>query len=136
MDLSQLHLPAGTNLTLVEVQQGATNIQHVENYINKEGREAEPFEEAYALLDKLTRGLMAQGKSEPRLLLMPYVAAVRAAAIPKMNYEDFNKRYGAKISAPSFSEYVGINAKYQDTDIEPYLKQFLKLEKGVFATQK
>ena len=93
MDLSQLHLPAGTNLTLVEVQQGATNIQHVENYINKEGREAEPFEEAYALLDKLTRGLMAQGKSEPRLLLMPYVAAVRAAAIPKMNYEDFKYMY-------------------------------------------
>ena len=135
MDLSQLHLPAGTNLTLVEVQPGATNIQHVENYNQREVREAEPFEEAYALLDKLTRGLMAQGKSEPRLLLMPYVAAVRAAAIPKMNYEDFNKRYGVKISAPSYSEYVGVNAKYQDTDIEPYLKLFLKLEKGGFETQ-
>ena len=136
MDLSQLHLPAGTNLTLVEVQPGATNIQHVENYNQREGREAEPFEEAYALLDKLTRGLLAQGKCEPRLLLMPYVAAVRAAAIPKMNYEDFNKRYGVKICSTSFSDYSGVNAKYQDTDIEPYVKQFLKLETGTSDTYK
>jgi hypothetical protein len=32
MDLSQLKLTEGVNLTLVEVQSGATNIQHVENY--------------------------------------------------------------------------------------------------------
>ena len=32
MDLSQLKLTQGVNLTLVEVQSGATNIQHVENY--------------------------------------------------------------------------------------------------------
>lgn len=32
MDLSQLKLSQGVNLTLVEVQSGATNIQHVENY--------------------------------------------------------------------------------------------------------
>ena len=31
MDLSQLKLTQGVNLTLVEVQSGATNIQHVEN---------------------------------------------------------------------------------------------------------
>ena len=32
MDLSQLKLTQGVNLTLIEVQSGATNIQHVENY--------------------------------------------------------------------------------------------------------
>ena len=135
MDLSQLHLPAGTNLTLVEVQPGATNIQHVENYINKEGREAEPFEEAYALLDKLTRGLLAQGKTDAKSLLLPYQAAVKAAAIPRLGLEDYNARYGVRLTSSGFSDYAGTNSRYLDADLEPYIKQFLKLENGTSGTR-
>lgn len=134
MDLSQLHLPAGTNLTLVEVQPGATNIQHVENYNQREGREAEPFEEAYALLDKLTRGLMAQGKTDAKSLLLPYQAAVRAAAIPRLGLEDFNARYGVRLTSSGFSDYAGTNSRYLDADLEPYMKQFLKLETSTSGT--
>lgn len=134
MDLSQLHLPTGTNLTLVEVQPGATNIQHVENYNQREGREAEPFEEAYALLDKLTRGLMAQGKTDAKSLLLPYQAAVRAAAIPRLGLEDFNARYGVRLTSSGFSDYAGTNSRYLDADLEPYMKQFLKLETSTSGT--
>lgn len=134
MDLSQLHLPTGTNLTLVEVQPGATNIQHVENYKQREGREAEPFEEAYALLDKLTRGLMAQGKTDAKSLLLPYQAAVRAAAIPRLGLEDFNARYGVRLTSSGFSDYAGTNSRYLDADLEPYMKQFLKLETSTSGT--
>ena len=134
MDLSQLHLPTGTNLTLVEVQPGATNIQHVENYNQREGREAEPFEEAYALLDKLTRGLMAQGKTDAKSLLLPYPAAVRAAAIPRLGLEDFNARYGVRLTSSGFSDYAGTNSRYLDADLEPYMKQFLKLETSTSGT--
>ena len=134
MDLSQLHLPTGTNLTLVEVQPGATNIQHVENYNQKEGRDAEPFEEAYALLDKLTRGLLAQGKTDAKSLLLPYQAAVKAAAIPRLGLEDFNARYGVKLTSSGFSDYAGTNSRYLDSDLEPYVKLFLKLENGTSGT--
>ncbi len=134
MDLSQLHLPAGTNLTLVEVQPGATNIQYVENYINKEGRETEPFEEAYALLDKLTRGLLAQGKTDAKSLLLPYQAAVKAAAIPRLGLEDYNARYGVRLTSSGFSDYAGTNSRYLEADLEPYIKQFLKLETRTSGT--
>lgn len=134
MDLSQLHLPTGTNLTLVEVQPGATNIQHVENYNQREGREAEPFEEAYALLDKLTRGLLAQGKTDAKSLLLPYQAAVKAAAIPRLGLEDYNARYGVRLTSSGFSDYAGTNSRYLDADLEPYIKQFLKLETGTSGT--
>lgn len=134
MDLSQLHLPAGTNLTLVEVQPGATNIQHVENYNQREGREAEPFEEAYALLDQLTRGLLAQGKTDAKSLLLPYQAAVKAAAIPRLGLEDYNARYGVRLTSSGFSDYAGTNSRYLDADLEPYIKQFLKLETSASGT--
>lgn len=134
MDLSQLRIPAGTPLTIVDVEPGGTNIQHVEHYHTKEPKTAEPFEEAYALLDKLTRGLMAQGKADAKSLLLPYQAAIKAAAIPRLGLEDFNARYGVKLTSSGFSDYAGTNSRYLDADLEPYMKQFLKLETGTSGT--
>ena len=137
MDLSQLHLPTGTNLTLVVVQQGATNIQHVEHYHTQEADASDnPFGKAFELLDAMTNDLIRRGKGDAKSLLLPYYAAIRAAVIPKMDLDEFNRRYGLKVSSASFSEYTGINSKYNDADLEPYERHFLSLNNGTSGTLK
>lgn len=127
MDLSQLNIPSGANLTLVEVQQGGTNIQHVEHYHNRETVD-EPFAQAYALLDKLINELIGRGKADAKSVLLPYVAAVKASAVPKMSLDEFNQRYRLKLTSSGFSDYVGMNSRFLDTDLEPYIRLFLKCE--------
>jgi len=50
---------------------------------------------------------VAKGGNNWKKVFAPYIAAIRVELIPNdMNYEEFNEKYGVKISQSTFSSYV------------------------------
>lgn len=86
---------------------------------------------ALQCMEARIREQIAKDPTNRRLVLLPYVAAIRAELIPNvMKVTEFNETYGTDISQPTFSEYVPkdiFNSKISEDESAPYVNELRSL---------
>lgn len=108
---------------------------HVEHQYNYDGRcmdgnkyhYQEENSPAFHLLLHLVEEMKPTGK--PKLILLPYKAALLAKALPLWDCRTFNRKMGTNVSPASFSNWVNgtQGCEYKDEEIDSYVDQFVAL---------
>ena len=103
--------------------------EHVHIYADgqREQGEDEPRSPALDLLRQMVREV---GDGKPKLVLMPYKAALSIGALPLWDYATFNRYMGTELKRNSYSHWVNGTQGYEYTDeeIDPYVVRFKALE--------